>query len=37
MGRPGWMWTTPILRFSAQPGIRREANSGPLPERTLSG
>jgi hypothetical protein len=31
------MWTSPTLRSSAQPTMRREVNSGPLSERTLSG
>jgi len=31
------MWTIVILRSSAQPSIRREVNSSPLSDRTLSG
>ena len=37
MGRPGWMWTSLTFQPSAQASMRREVNSGPLSERTLSG
>jgi hypothetical protein len=37
IGRPGWMWIRPTLKSSAQPITRREVESDPLSERTLSG
>jgi hypothetical protein len=37
IGLPGWMWIRLILRSSAEPSMRRDVNSGPLSERTLSG